>query len=56
MPRFASVGNLPVRNFRDGTFPNVDKISANDDKRNDPDRHGGLFCLSGSMQENCGVS
>jgi aldehyde:ferredoxin oxidoreductase len=28
MPRFASVGNLPVRNFRDGTFPNVDKISA----------------------------
>ena len=27
MPRFASVGNLPVRNFRDGTFPNVDKIS-----------------------------
>jgi len=28
MPRFASVGNLPVKNFRDGTFPNVDKISA----------------------------
>jgi aldehyde:ferredoxin oxidoreductase len=28
MPRFASVGNLPIRNFRDGTFPNVDKISA----------------------------
>jgi aldehyde:ferredoxin oxidoreductase len=27
MPRFASVGNLPVRNFRNGTFPNVDKIS-----------------------------
>ena len=27
MLRFASVGNLPVRNFRDGTFPNVDKIS-----------------------------
>jgi len=28
MPRFASVGNLPVKNFRNGTFPNVDKISA----------------------------
>jgi aldehyde:ferredoxin oxidoreductase len=28
MPRLASIGNLPVRNFRDGTFPNVDKISA----------------------------
>jgi len=28
MPRFASVGNLPVENFRNGTFPNVDKISA----------------------------
>jgi aldehyde:ferredoxin oxidoreductase len=28
MPRFANVGNLPVNNFRNGTFPNVDKISA----------------------------
>jgi len=28
MPRFESVGNLPIRNFRDGTFPNVHKISA----------------------------
>jgi aldehyde:ferredoxin oxidoreductase len=28
MPRFAGIGNLPIRNFRDGTFPNVDKISA----------------------------
>jgi aldehyde:ferredoxin oxidoreductase len=28
MPRFASIGNLPVKNFRNGTFPEVDKISA----------------------------
>lgn len=28
MPRYEKVGNLPTRNFRDGTFPNVDKISA----------------------------
>ncbi len=28
MPRFASIGNLPVKNFRNGTFPEIDKISA----------------------------
>jgi aldehyde:ferredoxin oxidoreductase len=28
MPQFERTGNLPVRNFRDGTFPQVDKISA----------------------------
>jgi aldehyde:ferredoxin oxidoreductase len=28
MPHFESVGNLPTRNFRDGTFPDVGKISA----------------------------
>ncbi|MBW2031721.1 MAG: aldehyde ferredoxin oxidoreductase family protein [Deltaproteobacteria bacterium] len=28
MPRFEKLGNLPVRNFRDGGFPAVDKISA----------------------------
>ena len=26
MPRFEQLGNLPVRNFRDGGFPSVDKI------------------------------
>ena len=29
MSSFAEVGNLPIRNFRDGTFPQVEKISAN---------------------------
>jgi aldehyde:ferredoxin oxidoreductase len=28
MPRFEQLGNLPIRNFRDGGFPNVDRISA----------------------------
>ena len=28
MARFEEMGNLPIRNFRDGTFPGVDKISA----------------------------
>jgi len=28
MPTFERLGNLPIRNFRDGDFPNVDKISA----------------------------
>ncbi|UCF91057.1 MAG: aldehyde ferredoxin oxidoreductase family protein [Desulfobacterales bacterium] len=28
MPRFEQLGNLPIRNFRDGGFPSVDKISA----------------------------
>ena len=28
MPTFERLGNLPIRNFRDGGFPNVDKISA----------------------------
>ena len=28
MPSFERLGNLPIRNFRDGGFPNVDKISA----------------------------
>jgi len=28
MPRYVEIGNLPVNNFRDGTFPGVDKISA----------------------------
>ena len=27
MSRFEKLGNLPVRNFRDGGFPNVDKIT-----------------------------
>ena len=27
MPRFEELGNLPIRNFRDGGFPNVDKIT-----------------------------
>ena len=26
--RFEMIGNLPVRNFRDGSFPNADRISA----------------------------
>ncbi len=26
--RYEKIGNLPVRNFRDGSFPNADKISA----------------------------
>jgi aldehyde:ferredoxin oxidoreductase len=28
MPRFEELGNLPVRNFRDSAFPEVNKISA----------------------------
>ncbi len=28
IPKFEEVGNLPVRNFRDGAFPSADKISA----------------------------
>ena len=28
MPRFEQLGNLPIRNFRDGGFPGVNKISA----------------------------
>ena len=28
MSRYEKVGNLPIRNFRDGGFPNVEKISA----------------------------
>lgn len=28
MARFEELGNLPVRNFRDGAFPGVDKINA----------------------------
>ena len=28
IPRYYSVGNLPIKNFRDGVFPNADKISA----------------------------
>ena len=27
MSRFENLGNLPVRNFRDGGFPNIDKIT-----------------------------
>jgi aldehyde:ferredoxin oxidoreductase len=28
MPAFEKLGNLPIKNFRDGVFPSVDKISA----------------------------
>lgn len=28
MPRYERVGNLPIKNFRDGTFPNAGKLSA----------------------------
>jgi aldehyde:ferredoxin oxidoreductase len=28
VPRFEKLGNLPIRNFRDGGFPNSEKISA----------------------------
>ncbi len=52
LARFEQLGNLPIRNFRDGVFPGRGKDQRGGLKREDSRGDGRLFWLPGSLQKN----